>query len=143
LLDIDEYLRWIISAKKTLDSARGDLKRGDYNWACFKAQQSAELAVKALLHGLGMPAYGHSVSRLILYVRSKGISVSEEVLEYAKTLDKYYVPTRCPNAWAEGAPHEYYTKRDAEESIRIAHKIVNWVEKLWKSLEKERKQEEK
>jgi len=90
-----------------------------------------------------MPAYSHSVSRLILYVRSKGISVPEEVLEYAKTLDKYYVPTRYPNAWAEGAPHEYYTKRGAEESIRITHKIVNWVEKLWKSLEKERKQGEK
>ncbi len=143
LLDADEYLRWIVSAKKTLDSAKGDLERGDYNWACFKAQQAAELAVKALLHGLGMPAYGHSVSKLLLNIKLKGLFVSEETVEYAKTLDKYYVPTRYPNAWAEGAPHEYYTEKDAETAITYAHQIIKWVEKQWKSLEKEKKREEK
>ena len=143
MLDKNEYLRWIVSAKKTLDSAKGDFERGDYNWACFKAQQSAELAVKALLHGLGMPAYGHSVSKLLLNIKSKGVIVPEEILEYAKTLDKYYVPTRYPNAWAEGVPHEYYTKKDAEESIVFAQKIIEWIEGLWKLLEKGREQGER
>jgi HEPN domain-containing protein len=65
MLDESEYSRWIKSSKRTLDSPGGDLERGDYNWVCFKAQQAAELAVEALLHGLGMPAYGHSVSKLL------------------------------------------------------------------------------
>jgi len=77
-----------------LESAHGDLDRGDYNWACFKAQQAAEAAIKALLHGLGMPAYGHSISRLLTGIKSKEVPVPEDVIEYAKTLDKYYVPTR-------------------------------------------------
>lgn len=143
MLDTNEYLRWIVSAKKTLDSAKGDLERGDYNWACFKAQQAAELAVEALLLGLGMPAYGHSVSKLILNIKSKGLFVSEEIVEYAKTLDKYYVPTRYPNAWAEGVPHEYYTVKDAETAITYAHKIIKWVEEQWRSLGRERRREEK
>ncbi|MEM4535841.1 MAG: HEPN domain-containing protein [Nitrososphaerota archaeon] len=66
MLDGSEFSRWISMVKKTIDSSRGDLERGDYNWACFKAQQSAEFAVKALLHGLGLEAYGHSISSLLL-----------------------------------------------------------------------------
>ena len=66
MLDETEYSRWMRSAMKTLNSVKGDLERGDYNWSCFKAQQAAEFAVKALLHGLGIHAYGHSVSKLIM-----------------------------------------------------------------------------
>jgi len=96
LLDGSEFSRWINMVKKTIDSSRGDLERGDYNWACFKAQQSAEFAVKALLHGLGLEAYGHSISSLLLKLpRELSPSI---IMQEAKTLDKYYVPTRYPNA---------------------------------------------
>ena len=137
MLDEPEYLRWLNSAKKTLESAHGDLDRGDYNWACFKAQQAAEAAIKALLHGLGIPAYGHSISRLLTGIKSKEVPVPEDVIEYAKTLDKYYVPTRYPNAWAEGMPHEYYTRKDANNAIRYAGNIIVWVEETWKYLKRE------
>ena len=120
MLDETEYSRWISSAKKTLESARGDLNRGDYNWACFKAQQAAEMAVKALLHGLGLPAYGHSISKLLINLRSKGLQVSNDIINLAKSLDKYYIPTRYPNAWVEGTPYDYYTVEDAESAIRLS-----------------------
>jgi len=126
----------MISSKKTLESARGDLNRGDYNWACFKAQQAAEFAVKALLHGLGEPSYGHSISRL-LKKAPKGVSVPGDVMQAAITLDKYYVPTRYPNAWSEGIPSEYYSRKDGEEAIVCAEKIISWVEDTWKSLKRE------
>jgi HEPN domain-containing protein len=38
----------------------------------------------------------------------------QKVLQEAKTLDKYYIPTRYPNAWSEGAPEDYYTREDGE-----------------------------
>ncbi|MGP3666789.1 MAG: HEPN domain-containing protein [Candidatus Bathyarchaeota archaeon] len=136
-MDENEYLRWIVFSKKTLDSARGDLGRGDYNWACFKSQQAAEYALKALLRGLGMPSYGHSLSRLLTGVSSV-LQYDDKTVQAAKTLDKYYVPTRYPNAWVEGSPDEYYTRRDAEESIRLAEDIISWVEEKWKSLKKEK-----
>jgi len=31
MLDKEEYVRWMESAKRTLKSAKGDLERGDYN----------------------------------------------------------------------------------------------------------------
>lgn len=134
MLDEREFSRWMSSARQALRSARGDLERGDYNWACFKAQQAAELSVKALLHGLGLPAYGHSVSRLLAGLRSRGVEVPARLVELAKALDKCYVPTRYPNAWAEGSPHEYYTRGDAERAIGCAERLVEWVEGLWRSL---------
>jgi HEPN domain-containing protein len=133
MLDEAEYARWINSSRKTLNSALGDLDRGDYNWACFKAQQAAELAVKALLHGLGLSAYGHSISRLLKEI-PKSLKVQDETIQSAKTLDKYYVPTRYPNAWAEGTPEEYYTVKDAEEAVKHAEAIINWVESSWRLL---------
>nr|MDO8063122.1 HEPN domain-containing protein [Candidatus Freyrarchaeum guaymaensis] len=44
----------------------------------------------------------------------------EALLQAAKTLDKYYVPTRYPNAWVEGAPEDYYTREDAGNAIKHA-----------------------
>ena len=79
MLDESEYVRWLSSARRTLDSAVGDLGRGDYNWACFKAQQAAEVGVKALLRGLGLPSYGRSISKLVLILRSKGVEVPNDI----------------------------------------------------------------
>ncbi|MBS7624244.1 MAG: HEPN domain-containing protein [Candidatus Bathyarchaeia archaeon] len=134
-MDESEYLRWILFSRKTLNSARGDFERGDYNWACFKSHQAAELALKALLRGLGMPSYGHSLSRL-LEGAGRIFGCEDNVVQAAKTLDKYYVPTRYPNAWVEGSPDEYYTRRDAEEAIKFAENIIGWVEGKWGSLKK-------
>ncbi|MEM2704187.1 MAG: HEPN domain-containing protein [Candidatus Bathyarchaeia archaeon] len=134
-MDESEYLRWILFSRKTLDSARGDFERGDYNWACFKSQQAAEFALKALLRGLGMPSYGHSLSRLLEEV-GRVFACEDSVVQAAKTLDKYYVPTRYPNAWVEGSPDEYYTRRDAEGAARFAEDIIGWVEEKWRSLKR-------
>jgi len=136
LLDEDEFKRWFKMALGTIRSAEGDLERGDYNWACFKAHQSAEFAVKGLLRGLGLGAYGHSVSALLAAAPSD--LKAEDVVQQAKTLDKYYVPTRYPNAWAEGAPPDYYTKEDASQAIEDAKSIIGWVEEAWRSLKQGR-----
>lgn len=137
LLDEREYERWMRSSRKTLSSAMADAGREDFNWACFKCQQAAEFAIKALLRGLGLHSYGHSLSRLLTVVKENIGPIREEIMAAAKTLDKYYVPTRYPNAWVEGSPEEYYTKRDAEATIRSAEQIMNWVEEKWKSLKEE------
>ncbi len=58
MFDNDEFERWMAQASDTLNSARQDYSSKSYNWSCFKAQQAAEYAVKALLKGLGISAYG-------------------------------------------------------------------------------------
>ncbi|MGH2736718.1 MAG: HEPN domain-containing protein [Actinomycetota bacterium] len=34
-----------------------------HNWACFAAEQAAQLALKGLLHGLGLGPWGHDLVR--------------------------------------------------------------------------------
>lgn len=133
--DAEEYERWMHAAEKTLDSARGDMERGDHNWACFKAQQASELAVKALLYGIGEPAYGHSVSRLLEKIGHmlEG-GMPDDIVECGKLLDKLYIPTRYPDAWSEGEPHYYYTRADSETAIRCARVIIEWVKGVWREL---------
>lgn len=65
LFDTEEYERWLGQAENTLKSAEHDSKAGDYNWACFKCQQAAEYAIKGMLRGLGKPAAGHSLLKLL------------------------------------------------------------------------------
>ena len=44
------------------------------------------------------------------------------MLDSARALDKHYIPTRYPNGFAQGgAPTDYYTKRDAEDSIDLQY----------------------
>ena len=117
MLDENEYERWMKSAKHTLRSAKADRKGGDYNWACFKAHQAAEKAIKALLYGLGLPTYRRSISKLVTKI-PRTIKPKRKIMQDAKSLDKLCIPTRYPNAWIEGTPEEYYTSRDAKEAIK-------------------------
>jgi len=48
---MDECIRWLKQARHTLSSAERDMFAGDYAWSCFKAQQSAEFALEALVGG--------------------------------------------------------------------------------------------
>ena len=135
MLDASEFDRWIEASRRTFESALGDVERGDYNWACFKFQQAAELAVKGLLRGIGRPSPGHSVSRLLeAAARDTGSTLEEGVIECAKLLDKFYIPTRYPDAWSEGPPHYYYTRRDSVDAMECASRVIEWVEVVWRLL---------
>jgi len=138
MLDDKEYQRWIRSARYTLESARRDYKAGDYVWACFKSHQAAEKAVRALLWGIGSPKIGHSITRLLKHLQALGLEVPENIYEKAMVLDKYYIPTRYPDVWSEGAPEEYFSRREAEEALSYASDIVEWVEGLWRRLSSRR-----
>lgn len=131
-LDNDEYERWIYSSKRTLESAINDRDSHFYNWSCFKAQQSAESAIKAYMKGIGRDSFGHSVSGLL-----KKADFPDEVINKSKTIDKFYIPTRYADAWSEGTPDEYYTEADCNIAIECCKFILSEVEKKWKSLSKE------
>ncbi|WP_337860609.1 HEPN domain-containing protein [Ferroplasma sp.] len=130
--DTEEFNRWMANAKFTLKSAINDKDSEFYNWACFKAQQSAEYAVKAYLRGTGVNAFGHSISLLL-----KNANFDDDTINIAKTIDKFYIPTRYTDAWPDGIPSDYYTYNDAEEAVDAAESIINEVETKWRSLKEE------
>ena len=128
LFDEEEFLRWMGQAEHTLNSAQRDSAEGDYGWACFKAQQAAEYAAKALLRGLGLPAFGHSVLGLVGEMERQGLPITEEVRQYARTLDRHYIPPRYANAYPAGSPFEYYDRETAEEAIACAQAVLKAVQ---------------
>ncbi|MDK2870471.1 MAG: hypothetical protein PWP39_1706 [Pyrococcus sp.] len=131
-----EYERWIKEAKRTLESAYSDLKEGYYEWASFKSQQAAELAVKAVLRGLGLAPVGHSITRLLRELKGMGFNVPKKLLYYAMELDRNYIAPRYPDAYPEGAPFEYYSEEVAKELISYAEAIIKFVEALKNELGK-------
>jgi len=133
-VDRTEFERWMESAKRTLASARHDLTASSYNWACFKAHQAAEKAVKAVLWGLGYPRIGHSLNMLLRHAEALGIDVPRDVSGAALRLDKYYTITRCPDAWADGIPEDYFDRHEAEDAIRYAETIMRWAGEIWQEL---------
>ncbi len=116
---------WLKQGQRDLDHARRALEDGDYEWACFAAQQGAEKAVKAVYQKAGGVAWGHSVAALLEQLPEPP-SAGDPLLDAAKELDKHYIPPRYPNAHPQGAPYEYYTKGEAERAIANADRVIKY-----------------
>lgn len=132
MLNEFEYSRWIRAACQALESAKADLSRGDYNWACFKAEQAAECALKGLLRRLGMLYDANSLVSMLARL-PKDLDPSS-IMQAASELDKLFLPTRYPDAWVEGVPSNYYTRQNARVAISYALAVIKWVEDSWSSL---------
>ncbi len=115
-------------ALKTLELVDADIEYGGYSWACFKAQQAAEYALKALLHLFGQPAYGRDMVGLLRRVEEVcGTRAPEHVVDCVYLLDKMYIPPRYPDAFPEGAPWQHYSRKEAEEAKKCAAAVIDWV----------------
>jgi HEPN domain-containing protein len=122
----NRYADWFRQAEADLRHARNSLDDGDFEWSCFAAQQAAEKALKAVFQKLGMDAWGHTVTALIGNLPDAVAQPSETLVNYARTLDKHYIPTRYPNGFASGAPTDFYTKEEAQNAIRNAEAILEF-----------------
>lgn len=99
MFDCEEAARWLRQAEYTLRSDESDERLGFYAWACFKAHQVAEYALKALLRGAGLESFGYDL--LSLWSKARRICTELEGLKDCITLlNKLYIPTRYPDAWA-------------------------------------------
>ncbi len=113
-------------ARYNLRHARGSLDLGDYAWASCP-QQAAEAALKGLHLSRGQVAWGHAILDLLADLPS-GIRVPEGLWEAAKILDKYYIPTRYPDAHPAGPAARHYTLSEAVEAVRLAEDFLAFVE---------------
>jgi len=94
---------WLREAEEDLESAKILLEGGQHHHVCFHAQQAVERALKALLRSLHKARTGHSVLDL-LREASREVEIPDELWDYARILDQYYIPPRYPNAFSEGPP---------------------------------------
>lgn len=115
---------WLSQAVRDLEQARASKAEGRHEWACFAAHQSAEKAVKALHLAHGQEAWGHVVAALL---RELPVQPPTDLIEKAKVLDNFYIPTRYPNGHPEGPPFQHYGPIQSEEAIRYACEILEFV----------------
>ncbi len=115
---------WYLQAQRDLEHAVASQKDGRHEWACFAARQAAEKAVKALHLSLNQEAWGHMVARLL---NELPMSVPDSLIDKAKVLDGFYIPTRYANGHPEGAPFEHYGTLQSTDAINYAGEILEFV----------------
>ncbi|HIC91733.1 MAG TPA: HEPN domain-containing protein [Syntrophaceae bacterium] len=119
--------RWLLQALQDLDDAKFNLSGKKNNIACFLAQQSAEKALKAFLIFKGAEeVWGHSVGELCKDAQNFDGELGK-IQDISRSLDKYYIPTRYPNALPGGIPSEVFDEGDAQKAISMADKIINFI----------------
>lgn len=92
---------------------------------CLRAEKS----LKSVYQKLSAEVWRYSVKRLLDGLKET-TKVSEELIEKGKILDKFYIPSRYPNGWAEGIPSDYITKEDAINAISNSEKILQFCKDL-------------
>jgi len=120
---------WINQADRDVKAAESLMKDESYEWSCFIAQQAAGKAIKAVFQKLNAAAWGHSLFELIK-ILSKREGVDDNLINCAKSLDKYYIPTRYPNGFETGSPYEYFTRSDAEGAVVCARRIIEFCKSI-------------
>ena len=127
---IGDAHRWFRQAEHDLKVAQKNLKDRFYSDACFMAEQASQKGLKAYLFFTGERfVLSHSVTKLALDCGQKDKGF-EAIIDGARILDKYYIPTRYPDALAgPSAPFELYTQGEAEEALSYAAKILDLVRK--------------
>ncbi len=116
---------WLNQANSDLEQAEDSQRGGHHEWACFAAQQAAEKAVKALHLHLGQEAWGHVVAVLLRDLPPEA-AVPEALIDRARVLDNFYIPSRYPNSHPEGAPFQHYGPLQSEDAIRHARAILDF-----------------
>lgn len=120
-----EARRWLKAAHEDLEYARHAAASDFHAPACFHSQQAAEKAVKAVHYQRGARVViGHNVRALIegLEPREPALDV---LLNDARELDIFYLPTRYPNGLDDGTPGEAFSSPQSQRAVQLADKIVD------------------
>jgi HEPN domain-containing protein len=126
--NLEEAKRWLNEAEKDLEAAKVLKEKELFHLSCFHSEQAAQKALKSYLYFKGERfIFINSVGKLAL----TSVEFDEEfrkILRNAEKLDRYYIPTRYPDALAFPAvPSESYNIEDAETALNDANLIFNFV----------------
>ena len=123
----ERHSDWLRQADADLRHSRQARGYAAHEWACFASQQAAEKALDAVLMSRGADAC-HTMTALLGLVATEQ-DAGRELINSAKTLDKHYIPTRYPNGFATGAPTDFYTRKDSDDSMACAERIVSFAQR--------------
>ena len=123
-------------AKERVVYAREALKRGNYPYVVRQCQEAVELALKAALRIVGLePPKWHDVGPVLRRERNRFPQwfqdLIDELASISRSLRKERELAMYGDEEAGIPPEELYTRRDAEQALSSAVKVVGLVEKLF------------
>ena len=135
VVDSTEFERWRAEADAAKRGAGVQAAAELHNWACFLAEQAAQLAVKALLHGIGAAPWGHDLVALgRAMARATEERPPESVTAALQRLSRHYIPARYPDAHPAGSPLEHYGPADVRQALDDLSAILGYVDASWTAL---------
>lgn len=137
-LDRPEFDRWRAAADRATGAAAAQANARFFEWACFLHEQAAQLAVKALLHGVGGPGWGHDLAALVAATDGAVGPAWPSGLDVpAERLARFYLPTRYPDAVPGGVPGDRFTAEDEQAARADRAAIMDAVDRAWSELQQE------
>jgi HEPN domain-containing protein len=118
---------WLNQARAGLRAAWDLHKGGHWSWCCFTCQQVAESALKAACDHFRTPQFGHNLNLLLKAVEAHA-AVTESVRFAGGRLNRFYIPTRYPDAFPQGAPVDQFFEPDAHQALMDAREVLAFVE---------------
>lgn len=118
--------RWLFFANQDLRMAELALAEGLHNQVCFHAQQCVEKAIKAwLTHQGKTPPRLHSLTDLLNLLNPNPVAhLASEI----QLLDRFYIPTRYPDALPGSLPENLPDREDAEQALGVARQTFEQIE---------------
>jgi len=118
--------RWLVFARQDLRMAELAFAEGIFNQVCFHAQQCVEKAIKGWLEGQGqIPPRTHRMADLLPLLPP---DLMGDLNGPLRLLDRFYIPTRYPDALPGMLPAGMPGQRDAQESLDLARRALERVE---------------
>lgn len=116
--------RWLAQADNELKMTRSLAASCFWSGACFHAEQTAQLALKAFLFGLGRRFVNIHPIRFLVLECGKEDADFLALEDYGAVLDRYYLATRYPDVLPEPAiPFEAFTQQEARQALGFAEEI--------------------
>jgi len=121
---------WFVFAEEDLKMAELAFKEKIYNQVCFHSQQAVEKMLKGYLEIKNkLPPRTHKLVDIISLIKDIELkNLKDEII----LLDRFYIPTRYPDAIPGSLPEELPVEKDAIEALRIAKKAMKLIKKLVK-----------
>ena len=122
----NEAKRWFFQAENDFSFVKWVRKEGSFfDKGCFIAQQAGEKALKACLYACGeRRIIGHSLFELTQALCAKD-GCFHALINQAKRLDRFYIPTRYPNGLPGGCPFQVFTAEDISEACEDVKEVMD------------------
>jgi HEPN domain-containing protein len=118
---------WLDEGRAELRAARDLLKGGHWSWCCFTCQQASEKVLKALCEHFRTPQFGHNLN-LLLDAIAVHRAIPDPVRDAGARLNRFYIPTRYPDAFPQGAPADQFFEADARTALADAAAVFTFAE---------------